>query len=130
MKLVRLAFETLFPEKKFHYQAKITYSDKFKDYNANIRLDRFSGRLTFSLSRKWKSVSDDIVIGLLQELMLKLFKKKGEKKVNTLNMDLYNSFLKNIHIAAPKLDSEPYLIESYFINIIFLISTKFPLCNL
>jgi len=89
------------------YEAKIKYSGKFKGFNANVRL--YKNSLTFGLSRKWKNVSKDIKIGLLQSLMVKLFKIK----TYTDNIELYNSFLKNVHIAIPKTRSHPILEASF-----------------
>lgn len=109
MNMIERAFTELYPDREFEYDAKIRYSARFSDYNANVRMNVYSKELIFSLSRKWKSVSPDIKIGLLQELMVKLFKNKKK----TLSIDLYNQFMKNIHIAAPKLDSDPKLIESF-----------------
>ena len=49
--------------------------------------------MKFKLSNKWKSVSEEIQIGLIQNLLLKVYKTKNK---NTINMDLYESFLRNI----------------------------------
>ena len=65
--------------------------------------------MDFSLSRKWKGVGRDIRIGLIQALILKV---TGDK-IQTLNIDLYNIFLKKVHIAAPKTRIDPMLMESF-----------------
>jgi hypothetical protein len=109
MDMIERAFRELYPEKEYNFSGKIKYSGKFRDYNANVRLNSFSREIYFSLSKNWKSVSPDIKIGLLQELMIKLFKQKN----HTISMDLYNTFMKNIHIAAPKLESDPKLVEAF-----------------
>lgn len=109
--LIRKAFMTLYPDKEFTYDAKIRYSGKFKGYNANVKLNRFSDELIFSLSREWKDISDEIKIGLIQELMVKIIDRKNH--MTTLNMEMYDSFLKNVHVAAPRIDSEPYLLEAF-----------------
>jgi len=107
MGLASEAFKGLFPEMEFDYDVKIKYSRKFSDYNANVR---YRGKnLWFGLSYKWKSVSREIRIGLIQSLLLKVLKEKK----STTNIDLYNMFLKNVHISAPKYTTEPFLEESF-----------------
>ena len=108
MKLVEEAFTTLFPGKNLKdYELKIKYTDKFKPYNANVRYIRDS--LYFNLSKKWRKVSREIQIGLIQGLMLKIFKEKKK----TTNIDLYNSFMKNLHISIPKINNDVVLEESF-----------------
>ncbi|MBI2208245.1 hypothetical protein HYU50_02015 [Candidatus Woesearchaeota archaeon] len=120
MSIITDAFEDLFPEKNIEdFNFKINYNGKFKPYNANVKYTRNS--FAFNLSKKWKNVSREIQIGLLQELLLKIFKTKK----NTFNIDLYNNFMKKIYIAAPKTKIDSFLEESfdrvnekYFIGIV------------
>jgi len=108
MSIVKDAFEDVFPDKSSNeYNLEVKYNNKFKPYNANVRYTQNS--FTFNLSKKWKHVSREIQIGLLQELLMKVFKKKK----STFNTDLYNSFMKNIHIAAPKTKTDPHLESSF-----------------
>jgi hypothetical protein len=108
MRLAEQALSGLFPEKNINLlNFKLKYSDKFKPYNANVRYRPNS--FEFGLSKKWKGVSNDIQIGLIQGLMLKIYKKKA----TTLNIDLYNNFMKNIYIAAPKVNIDPLLEKSF-----------------
>jgi len=108
MKLAEQAFNELFPEKNLEeYQFEIKYTDKFKPYNANVRYRRNS--LQFNLSRKWRTISKEIQIGLIQGLMLRVFKEKN----NTINIDLYNHFMKNLHISAPKTNTDQILEKSF-----------------
>lgn len=109
MKLVEKAFKELFPGKDFTYTGIIKYSGHFKGFNANAKLNRFTKTLTFNLSKKWKGVDESIRIGLFQGLILRLLKKKAR----TMNMDLYDNFIKNIHIAVPKTKSHPILEQSF-----------------
>ncbi len=102
-RLALKAFSALYPDKEITFSYSITYSSKFHDYNANVRFTRRS--LQFNLSRKWKYVSEEIQIGLLQSLMNKVFKTK----IKTQNIELYHLFLKNIEIAAPKTKNDHYL---------------------
>lgn len=106
MDIIEEAFRGLYP-REFSYNAKIKYSGKFKDYNANVKFYR--DNLQFGMSKKWRTVSRAIKIGLLQELMQSLF---GGKKT-TMNIDLYNGFIKNLHISITKSISDPILEESY-----------------
>ncbi|MBW2976401.1 hypothetical protein KY347_03070 [Candidatus Woesearchaeota archaeon] len=108
MKLAEQAFKELFPEKTLEdYRLKVKYTDRFKPYNANVKYTRNS--LHFSLSRKWKSVSREIQAGLIQGLMLRVFKENRK----TVNIDLYNSFMRNLHITVPKVVNDPALEESF-----------------
>ena len=107
MGIIEEAFTRLYPNRDFKYNARIKYSNRFKDYNANVKLA--GNNLEFGLSKKWRSVSKEIKIGLLQELMLSLF--KGKK--TTMNIDLYNRFIKNLHISINKSVSDPMLEESF-----------------
>jgi len=108
MKLLEQAFNDLFPEKDLeNYQLKIKYTDKFKPYNANVRYAKNS--LQFNLSKKWRKVSREIQIGLIQGLMLRIFKEKKD----TTNIDLYNNFMKSLHISIPKTDTDSILEEAF-----------------
>jgi len=108
MKLVEQAFFELFPEKNIeNYELKVKYTDRFKPYNANVRYAKNS--FQFNLSKKWRKVSKEMQIGLIQELMLKIFKENKR----TTNIDLYNSFMKNLHISIPKINNDPLLEESF-----------------
>ena len=108
MSIAEKAFNELFPNKGLeNYTFKIKYTDKFRPYNANIRYTGNS--LQFNLSKRWRKVSKEIQIGLIQGLMLRIFKEKKK----TTNIDLYNSFMKNLHISIPKINSDPLLEESF-----------------
>jgi hypothetical protein len=107
MSLIRRAYSELYPGKEFPYHEELKYSAKFNDYSGNIK--RVGDDISVNLSRKWQEADEDIAIGMIQCLLNKLF---GTKK-DTLNMDLYNKFLRNVHIAVPKTRLEPKLVESY-----------------
>lgn len=107
MNIIEESFRGLYPNREYKYDSKIKYSGKFKDYNANVKM--YYNNLEFGLSRKWKPISREIKIGLLQELIQSLF---GGKKT-TINMDLYNKFIKNLHISISKTVSDPMLEESF-----------------
>ena len=108
MKLTEQAFNDLFTGKNFeNYQFKINYTDKFKPYNANVRYTKNS--MQFNLSKKWRNVSKEIQMGLIQGLLLRIFKEKKR----TTNIDLYDSFMKNVHVSIPKINKDPILEESF-----------------
>lgn len=107
MNIAEQAFNEIFPEKEITHELSVKYNNKFKPYNANVRYT--NRRIQFNLSKKWKTVSKEIRIGLLQSLMLKIFKEKKE----TVNIEFYNSFMRNIHLAVPKLRTDALLEESF-----------------
>lgn len=109
MNIIQEAFQKLYPDKQLNYSVSIKYSGRFKAYNANIQIDRFRKHMQLNLSKSWKQVSREIQIGLIQSLMIKMFKKKA----STLNLDLYDSFIKNLHLAIPKTKSDPILLDSF-----------------
>ncbi len=107
MSLIKEAFTRLYPNKEFNYNEKLKYSAKFSDYNANVK---YTGKkLEFGLSRKWKNVSKEIQIGLIQSLLNKVF----NTKINTTNIDLYNIFIKRVHYTVEKTESDPILEDSF-----------------
>lgn len=106
--LVEDAFRGLYPGRDpDKYEFSLKYSGKFRPYNANIRMRR--NRIEASLSEKWKTVSKEIQIGLIQEILRKLIKTTNY----TYHQDLYNHFMKRIHIAAPKTHNDPVLQGSF-----------------
>lgn len=107
MNLAEEAFAKLYPEKKNSYAMKVKYSAKFKAYNGNVR--RYGSLVTFGLSRKLREVSKDIQIGLIQELMLKLFKEPRQ----TMETGLYNAFIQNVHMSIPKHLNDEVLEKSF-----------------
>ena len=112
MKLIEEAFQELFPSRDFgSYEFKLKYTDKFKPYNANVRYRKAFAQhsMQFNLSKKWRNISREIQIGLIQGLMLKVFKEKN----NTTNMDLYDNFMRSLHISIPKTSTDPLLEESF-----------------
>lgn len=116
--LIKEAFRQLYPEKEFGYSVSLKYSLKFKPYNANVKMR--GSNLIFSLSKDWKKISSEIQIGLLQELLLKILhnddKINGKRiygKRKTISMELYSLFMKNVHLAAPKIKTDLALEESF-----------------
>lgn len=103
----------MFPGETLDYKTKLKYSGRFRGYNANITLGR--NLLTLNLSKNWRHVDRDIKMGLIQELILKLFRKKKKirKIKTTMNIGLYHTFLKKVHLFLPKTKNDPILNESF-----------------
>ncbi len=109
--LIEKAFREIYPERPFFYIPTIKYTAQFNGFNANIRLR--STMIEIRMSKEWEQVSEEMQIGLIQSLLIKIFKRKGDKKIMTNNMDLYNKFLKNVHVAIPKTAESPMLVEKF-----------------
>ncbi len=107
--LIKEAFWEIYPNREIKYNLFLKYSRKFKPYNANVKL--YGNNLIFNLSKDWRKISREIQIGLIQELLIKILKEKNNKK--TMNMDLYNAFLKNVHLAVPKTKTDVILEASF-----------------
>jgi len=107
MNLIIEAFQSLYPGKTLDKEVSITYSGKFKSYNANVRITPYS--LGFNLSKEWRKVDKYILIGLIQSLLNKIYKTKNK----TVNIDLYNLFIKNLDKSIPKTKYDPILAQSF-----------------
>ncbi|MBT3303965.1 M48 family metallopeptidase [Candidatus Woesearchaeota archaeon] len=107
MSLIKKAFTALYPEKEFNYISKIKYSGKFSDFNANIR--RQGNFIEIGLSKKWKDIGEEIKIGLIQHLLMRMFKQKK----STLYTELYESFVRNLSKYTPITKTDPMLKESF-----------------
>jgi hypothetical protein len=108
--MIKQAINELY--EKFPYEIKLKYSGKFKPYNANIKM-RYD-KIQVNLSKKWKTVSKEIQIGLVQELLLKILKNKLKPlKTKTDSMQLYNTFIKKLHLGAPITQTDSILEESF-----------------
>ena len=75
MPLIRESFQRLFPNKEWNYQEDMEYNRRLSNFNANISLRR--DKIKVNLNLEWKDIDDEIKIGLIQHLLLKIFKKKG-----------------------------------------------------
>ena len=112
MTIIHKAFNELWPEKELTQDIGINYSSRFSDYNANVTHNPW--KMSFRLSKKWRGIDEDIRIGLFQSLLVKVFKSGPYKDYNKNNkIELYNMFLKNIALVAPRKESAPKLIESF-----------------
>lgn len=105
------AFRRMFPDEDLSYTIQFRFSKKFSPYNANVR--KTGSLLVFSFSKEWSRVSEEICIGLVQELLLKIMRRKSKE---TVNMGLYSSFVKNLHLSAQKKESDERL-KTLFDNV-------------
>jgi len=86
----------------------LKYSGHFTNYNANVRYTK--NYVEFNLSTLWKNVDEDIQIGLIESLVVRMFKLKS---VSTSNMKLYEAFMKGLSKYARSNDHDPELEESF-----------------
>lgn len=89
-------------------RVKLTYSGHFSNYNANVRYSRT--HIEFNLSTVWKNIDEDIQIGLIESLVLRMAKLKI---ASTSNMKLYESFMKGLSKYAKSDDHDPELEKSF-----------------
>ena len=107
MNIIHESYQRLFPEQEFPYQTYIEYNRRLADFNANIRLHQ--NTLSLHLNLQWKDIDEEIKIGLVQNLLLRVLKKK----INTLNIDLYHNFIRNIPTLMPKTRNDAVLESSF-----------------
>lgn len=107
MNIAEKAFSEMFPNKQMTRVLKIRYSRAFNAYNANVKYT--PGSMVFSLSYEWKKISNEIKIGLIQSLLLRVYKEKKK----TLHMDLYENFIKTVGDYSEVKISDPVLEESF-----------------
>lgn len=108
MNLLKESYRRLFPNKDFLYQTEMEYNRRLSDFNANIQLHK--NKIILHLNLQWKDIDPEIKIGLIQHLILKIFKKKNK---TTHNIELYNNFIKKIPILTKKTKSHPVLEQSF-----------------
>lgn len=101
------AFSSLFPNRNIP-NMRIVYGS-LHGFNARVYLS--FNNLKIHMSKKWKDVGEDIKIGCIQELLLKVYKIK--KKPKTIEIELYNNFIRSLSDCLPKIRSHPVLEESF-----------------
>ncbi|MFH1276272.1 MAG: hypothetical protein ABIH82_04105 [Candidatus Woesearchaeota archaeon] len=113
MDLIQESYQRLFPEKEFSYITKLEYNRRLSAFNANIKLHRDT--IFINLNLQWKDIDNEIKIGLMQHLLLKIFKKKNKTNImqNTSNIALYNNFVRNIPLLTPKTKTD-WVLEASF----------------
>ena len=93
---------------KMPYEFDLRYSGRFSDYNAQVKKN--NNTVVFSISNKWKGISDEIVIGLLQHLFIRLLRMKNK---TTLNIELYDVFIKSLHKTTVNPVADEQLKQSF-----------------
>ena len=114
MNLIQESYRRLFPNQDFPYQTQLEYNRRLSDFNANIRLR--NNTLFLHLNLQWKDIDEEIKIGLIQSLLLKVLKKRQHLaglRLHTPNIELYNNFIRNIPILTPKTKTNPELAVSF-----------------
>lgn len=108
--LVREAQSRLFPAEQLRRNVTVRFSGRFKPYNASVRWS--SSMIEMRLSRSWREVNREILIGLFQELLLRASRVK--EKRNTTNLSLYHNYLQSLHLVQEEQqDVDPVLLESF-----------------
>lgn len=112
MNIIQESFQRLFPNRTFDYSTEEYYTRQLSDFNANIKLE--GKKITVKYNLQWKSVDPEIKIGLVQSLLLKLFKaRKWEQDYSRINLNLYNDFVKRIPEFCEKTKNDHVLEESF-----------------
>ncbi|MBI2573330.1 M48 family metallopeptidase [Candidatus Woesearchaeota archaeon] len=107
MNLIEESYHRLFPDKEFSYKTEFEYNRRLSSFNSNIKL--YNNTLSVAMNLQWKDIDDEIKIGLIQHLLLKVLKQKA----TTSNIHLYHHFTKNIPSFTPKEESHPVLAASF-----------------
>src|SRR3989338_2415878 len=107
MNLIEESFIRLFPDQPFNYNTALEYNRRLGDFNANVSLRQ--NTINVNLNLQWKTIDNEIKIGLIQHLLLKIFKQRG----HSTNIDLYNNFVRQIPTFAPKTKTDPFLQDSF-----------------
>lgn len=81
----------------------LRYHGRFTGYNG--RVNSTSATITFSLSRNFEEASDEIQLGVMQHLLNRL----NRTKIDTLEIQLYNAFIKKLTDYATTTTIDPYL---------------------
>lgn len=109
MNLAKEAFDELFPRFSEERKLVVSYSGKFKDFNANVKYsDKF---IHFSLSKGWLEFGDDLKKGVIQHLLLKMFSCR--KFTKPFSLDLYEKFIDNVGRYSKVDRSHPELDDSF-----------------
>ncbi len=85
---------------------------KFYNSYAILRKEGSLRIVTFKLSNRWKYINETIKKGLIQSLLIKLFSKELGKR-RTTSMDLYDNFIKNLHLSINKNETDKKLEQSF-----------------
>lgn len=105
--LAERAYRELYPGKALRKLLVVRYSGRFKPFNASV-LER-PGLITFSLSAAFREVSDEVKVGVMQHLLNRL----RRTRIDTVEIRLYNAFLKKLadYVETDRID--PFLKERF-----------------
>lgn len=109
MNLAQEAFYELYSGYEESRRIELSYSAKFKSFNANVKYTQ--DYILFNLSKDWLEFSDDLKKGLIQHLFIKIFPKR--KHNLTLELDLYLKFMDNVGKYAKVEHDDDELSESF-----------------
>jgi predicted metal-dependent hydrolase len=108
MNLGEQALRELYPNISENRKIILRYSRRFRGLNSNVKFSPLL--IEFSFSEEWLEYSEDIRIGLIQYLLVKVIRKPFNK---TLQMDLYDKFIKNLGRYSKVNESDIVLEESF-----------------
>lgn len=111
--LLKKAYIGLYPDElDIMPELKLRYSGRFSDYNGNVSMLGRRGSydsLTFSLSRKFSELEPEIQIGIIQQLLNKVYRTN----ISTTEQNFYNNFIKHLTRYADRKESDPSLVEIF-----------------
>lgn len=91
------------------HELRLRYSGRFKGYNAHVQKRNASltrpATIIFSLARGFAEASDEIAIGVMQQLLNRIQKTR----IDTMEIQLYNAFLKKLGDYVENGDVDPFL---------------------
>lgn len=111
------AFEEIFSEKpeKYNLVFRTEYSS-LKEFNAYAILKQGINKkiVVFKLSKRWKNINLMIKKGMIQSLMARLLANKLKLKPKiTTSIEIYNNFLKSMHLSVKKTKTDEKLDKSF-----------------
>ncbi len=107
MLFIHEAYKRLF-NKPPKNKLELSYSSRLKPYNANVKM--YKDKILFTLSKSWEGVDEEIQIGVVQYLLLKILKKEV---FNTVNIELYKLYIKNLSDVEEEKFQDPLLKERF-----------------
>ncbi|MDK2849852.1 MAG: hypothetical protein PWP03_129 [Candidatus Woesearchaeota archaeon] len=93
------------------YTVEVKFSSRFKKFNGKLVLFRNKKLFELRLSNEWKNISNEIVKGLIEELIAGLFKKN----YHSFNIEIYRRFIRNLDLTNSRVEeeSDKELLESF-----------------
>lgn len=107
MNLAKRAVLSLYGSFLDSRKLSVRYSGRFKEFNANATYT--NKEVVFNLSKKWLEFSEDLRIGLIQSLAIKVFGKSA----SSFELDLYEKFVSNLPRYV-KIDKRDEVLEDSF----------------